>query len=970
MTRTRTVLNPSAQKGLFSYNTAVGGAPRVETVDLLRLAAGAGHVGTSDPTIGSLLGEIAQATASTGTIVPTTDLNTSRYVFQSDGEVFNHFVTTRVDHNLVPGQRLTGTYHWQQYNRVPDIQVADDPTFPGLPAQGAYRSTRQKLAIQLRSVFGDRLVHELSGGFHRSPATQSAGLSPASFANQQGFDLVFPLGATGATARNAQERRHTPSWNLDSTFSWLRGRHGLKFGGSFTQIRQTNDVRNIVPTMGFGVQDVLDPASSLFTPQNFPGASGTDVTNARALYAFLTGRVTTITATAALDDEAARYVYNGPIRHDLRLTEFGLFAQDEWRLTPSLTANLGLRWEVQLPVVPLIDSYSTATLSDMCGVSGEGPGVGGRGCNLFQAGTLTGVKPAFEPLSSGASRYNTDFDNLAPNVGIAWQPRVERGWLRAVLGDPELGTIRAGAGVAYIRNTMSGFQSVLALNPGRSTPATRNVANGNLVGPGEAWPLLLSQASRLGPPETCTGPVTAGCLTAAPVFPIASTSATNMSVYDPEIELASTRSFSVGLQRSIGRHTAVDIRYVGTRHVGPWVTENWNEIDFEQNGFLAEFQLAQANLAANMAANRGASFAYFGPGSGTSPLPILLAHLNAQPSSVSADFTKYTGASWSNPAIAGLLNVLNPEPDGFFRLYLDAALRANGVAAGLPVNFWVLNPDVSNGIVTRNGESSRYDAFVVDVRRRMSDGLFLTANYSHARTESPVFRSLQRPYVLEKNPRGVPRALKFTGSYDVPFGRDRRFGRSASAWLDAIAGGWTTSVTGRIQGGQRLSLSGVRLVGMSEDELQDAFDIRVDRNAKTVYTLPQDIIDNTIQAFSSNLQGYTRGAPTGRHLAPAGGPNCPALFPGDCGEPLRVSVNGPIFSRVDLTVRKRIALPNQTSIDVAVDVFNVFDAVNFTPVFQASASATINQVVSSYTDINNTYDPGGRVGQIAIRFNW
>jgi len=69
------------------------------------------------------------------------------------------------------------------------------------------------------------------------------------------------------------------------------------------------------------------------------------------------------------------------------------------------------------------------------------------------------------------------------------------------------------------------------------------------------------------------------------------------------------------------------------------------------NGFLSEFKLAVANLAANNksgAANRIGSFAYFGPDTGTNPLPIFLAYLNK-----STDYNNpaaYTSASttWAN----------------------------------------------------------------------------------------------------------------------------------------------------------------------------------------------------------------------------------------------------------------------------------------------------------------------------------
>ena len=62
--------------------------------------------------------------------------------------------------------------------------------------------------------------------------------------------------------------------------------------------------------------------------------------------------------------------------------------------------------------------------------------------------------------------------------------------------------------------------------------------------------------------------------------------------------------------------------------------------------------------------------------------------------------------------------------------------------------------------------------------------------------------------------------------------------------------------------------------------------------------------------------------------------------------------------------------PSSCRIRVRLDVMNLFNAVNFTPVAQTGAGATINQVTAAYTDMSQTWDPGGRLGQVVFRFNW
>jgi hypothetical protein len=76
---------------------------------------------------------------------------------------------------------------------------------------------------------------------------------------------------------------------------------------------------------------------------------------------------------------------------------------------------------------------------------------------------------------------------------------------------------------------------------------------------------------------------------------------------------------------------------------------------------------------------------------------------------------------------------------------------------------------------------------------------------------------------------------------------------------------------------------------------------------------------------------------------------------------------------VDIGLTKRIPIGGSKSIEFRADVLNVFDNVNFTVTDNsrtAGTSAAIYQTDSAYRDLDNTYDPGGRLGQLMIRFNW
>src|SRR6185436_5167863 len=121
-----------------------------------------------------------------------------------------------------------------------------------------------------------------------------------------------------------------------------------------------------------------------------------------------------------------------------------------------------------------------------------------------------------------------------------------------------------------------------------------------------------------------------------------------------------------------------------------------------------EFKLAQANLQANVAAGRGATFAYFGDGTGTSPLPIFLSSFTGLPASQAGNAANYTVAAFANAAQftnntwVGSMDVAGPNP--FFiasALYTgnSGTWKNNGLAAGLPSNFFVMNPLVNQAII-------------------------------------------------------------------------------------------------------------------------------------------------------------------------------------------------------------------------------------------------------------------------------
>jgi hypothetical protein len=984
--RTRTILHPLAQQGTFQYNTAGG----VQQVNLLALAAANGQTSTVDPTLSKLYADIRSASeASGGGITPLADPNVQRLTYSPGGTSFRYFPTVRIDVNATRDHRLSFTGRYNMFDSTPDFLNSREPRFPGFPNVGGQTSDRYSATAALRSVFGGSVVNEArwgwSGGTTYFFADYNAGqFSGNDVGNQGGFDLNF--GGTGATqtlnlttATNgvAPSSRFVPAMVIEDSLNWVKGAHNLSMGGSFTRIDFRNwDQPRVVPRILFNV-DTTDPANAMFTTGNFPGASTTDLNNARYLYAVLTGRVTEITATAVLTEDG-QYVYNGERWQRGAMNEMGLYVADTWSVRPGLTINAGVRWELQFPFEPDNDSYARLDqVADIYGISGDG--------NLFKPGTLAGRRPFFVQYQKGDSAYNMDWNNVAPSVGAAWRPYVGSGWLSRILSSEPV--FRGGYSVSYNRYGVSDFTSIFGANPGSTKTANRSLTLGNLVtNTGtDRLPLLLRESNRLGPPS----------FPAQPSYPLYGAVTEVANVFDANIEVPYTHSFSFGWQRELGRTMGLEVRYVGNRNKARWVQSNLNaELNIVENGFTQEFRQAQANLQANIAAGRGNTFRYFGPGTGTSPLPIYLAHFSGVPASQAGDASLYTSTNFTSTTFVNHLATFNPLPLSAASQLgtANATFRTNAFqTAGLPVNFWVVNPDLLGGSwLQYNAGDTSYDALQIELRRRMSNGLLLQGSYVWGRQMTSTRPTLRDWFLNIRSTDGVDHAFKLNWVYELPFGRGRTLGSGVSGFVNALIGGWEFDGQGRVQSGRIFSFGNVRLVGMSDSDLKKMFKVYKvpDANGvERVYMLPQDVINNTIKAFSvsaTSPTGYgSLGAPSGSYLAPANGPDCLQAFNGQCA-PLNHFVTGPMYTRFDWSFVKRFYMAKGMGIELRMDLLNVFDNINFTPVTYGGTAITSSvgtttipgtsltnyEVTAAARDINGSQDPGGRVTSFGVRFTW
>jgi len=189
---------------------------------------------------------------------------------------------------------------------------------------------------------------------------------------------------------------------------------------------------------------------------------------------------------------------------------------------------------------------------------------------------------------------------------------------------------------------------------------------------------------------------------------------------------------------------------------------------------------------------------------------------------------------------------------------------------------------------------------------------------------------------------------------------------------------------------------------MDQKQLQKAVGVYRDPDG-FIYVLPKDIRDNTVKAFNLGIVTrqttgqpstvsveYTNGAPSGQFIAPPGYSNCasstgyiPSLgttaanVGGGCGF-ANLVLKGPAFFRSDLSIVKKIKFTENTNLELRGEFLNAFNNINFLVgsagndlnTVGSFTSSNFGRMTNAYQDLSTTNDPGGRLVQLVVRFNF
>ena len=254
----------------------------------------------------------------------------------------------------------------------------------------------------------------------------------------------------------------------------------LSFGGDFSQINLWNQTEGTetLPQISFGIASgdpVHNGSTDAFTSSTMSGATQAQMDSAAALYAVLTGRVSSISRQVVESETTHQYAYNTPAVDRDQQRQFGLFVQDQWKVLPNFTLNVGLRYEQQMPFENLSGIYTASTIQSAYGISGVG--------NMFQPGVTTGGMapvsggaayappiPAFVSISS-MKAYAAP-KNWNPNAGFAWQIPVMPGFFGRLFGDHQgASVLRAGFSIRHRPGRQQCIPIDLRLQPRLDVPS-------------------------------------------------------------------------------------------------------------------------------------------------------------------------------------------------------------------------------------------------------------------------------------------------------------------------------------------------------------------------------------------------------------------------------------------------------------------------------------------------------------------
>jgi len=413
------------------------------------------------------------------------------------------------------------------------------PTVP-LPLDGQTNGTirvlDQQVAMGYTHTFGGNRILDARLGLSRTKAgkyTLSIGQNDFTIPGLPSNAIVAgglpSLGITGFTGLGRQSTN--PQWQNPSlldpkvNYTWVKGKHSLKFGYEYEHTwMAVNDNNPLYGsfTYGSGFSLCTAAVSPLCATTASGAAAPTAPVSDNYWADFLFGTTTSF--------QLANYF----VVH-LRQTLESAYAQDDWKILPNLTLNVGVRWEYGSPYSErnnYISNFDPATQTVLTISPGA---VAGNG--------ITPVKPGG---IYGKTLVNPDLNDFAPRIGFSYSPTPKT-------------AIRGGFGTGYVHYTRAGSGDILAINAPQAQFAVVS----------QIKPSTSNHCSSPLPSQIiATGTTTPSCyVTADQGFPAGLVTsfnpATDNITWVPKNRRDSyVENYYLDLQQQLAKNTLLDIAYV------------------------------------------------------------------------------------------------------------------------------------------------------------------------------------------------------------------------------------------------------------------------------------------------------------------------------------------------------------------------------------------------------------------------
>jgi len=847
-------------------------------------------------------------------------LNTGGYRFNSMVSLPTDQFSARLDHRFSSKHSFEATFNYGNIFFDGDYINSGEPAFPG-----SNRRTRKTVGRgsqgTLRSALTANIINEFRVG---------AQFSSLTFGNttdfSRGYQLDLGAGADDPEIDFEGSGRDLRVFQVTDNVTWIRGNHTFKTGVEVRNPwvrRYTRD--GTFPTLEFGTGNTTGFSQA----NHFPGIDSDDYTAARELANTLTGAYSSITQIFnVVDPDTLEAIPFAPEVRTYSNWETNLYFQDAWKVSPRLSLNLGLRYELNtspresdnLGLVPVNGS------AGLYGVSGDG--------NVFKPGVLEGERTYLDRPADG-KLFNTDYNNFAPVVGFAWSPFKKLNL-----------ALRGGYRISYFQGSFNAIDGTLDDNEGLILTVEQTFGNG----------IYLRNGIPTIPTPTTTLPALQTIQTASTV---------DIRAFDEDIQTPYMHDFNFGVQYEIFKNTSLEVRYVGNRGRKLYRGYDINEVNIfavdpnTGQSFLDAFRIAQSNLALSRAAGEGDNFGYNEdvPGSQRNPLFDLVLLRVA---------TEFSNTSY--------ITRIDQNAAGELADYMTRVRPATGIHTErgwpffeavrdnlLPLNFIRANPDVRGAQLFTNGSTSAYDSLQIELTRRLRGGLRFQGSYVFAKGLSDftgstgdtnsflTIRDMHREYVQYTN----THQFLANALYQLPFGRGRSYW-NGGGWASHLISGWQVGTIFKYTSGDPLSITSGR--GTYN---------RNDRSASN--TVDVDLTRDEIQAIA------------GVHSTSSGVFYFdPDLAPGSTSDPSSViflnpqagtigslglsSVIGPRFINVDFSTIKKTRITETMNVEFRAEIFNLFNNVNY-----ANPELDVNS--ANFGRITSIVDRP-RLMQFAIRLNF